>query len=200
MERDTTRPQDGYWKSKDSFQFPLQNGTYELEVTGFRPTEGNIVRTILFYVNVSPGQLEITSPEAGKTYEFNEFQDPKLPITVVAGQDYNNIEFQMYNESGYLITENTSLTYEGGLNAYHLNEYQFPDEAGKHLYTLQIFAHKIGGGVDSMAIDFYVKLPTVLDTVIQYGGPVAAVGAGIMVVNVVRRRGFKNPFRKGGNN
>ncbi len=190
---ETSNP--GYWEGT-SLSLPLQNGTFILEVTVTRPDSTTFTRSVTFTLDLGPGSIVIESPEQ-KRYSFNEFQTPELPVKVKAGIDYTKIWFRIRYANGTIYQDNTTLTFESGLNAYYLDKVTFPKIRGVSNYSIEVFGSKTNGQILVKTHHFQIKTPTIIDNALYVAVPTISVATIATVVKVgVGKGGFKNPFKK----
>ncbi|MDH5402030.1 MAG: hypothetical protein OEY49_06030, partial [Candidatus Heimdallarchaeota archaeon] len=181
--------QPGYWKGA-YLSLPLQNGTYELEVTAIKNDGSTVIRVVEFTLDLNVDRLDIISPES-KDYFFAI--NPKLPIEVQAGLIYNGVWFRMKFSNGTLLSGNHTLEYDTAMNSHYLAEYEFPNIQGKVNYTIEVFASKTNGEVVVTSVNFSIRIPTTVQTVAAVVGTVAVTAGAV----AAQRAGkFKNPFRK----
>lgn len=189
---ETSNP--GYWEGT-SLSLPLANGTYTLEITVTRPDLTTFARRVTFTIDLGPGSINILTPEE-RTYSFNELQDPQLPVKVEAGIEYTSLWFRVRLANGSILIDNTTLSFESGLNAYYNESIKFPKIRGTTNYTIEVFGEKTNGDILVKAHRFAIKTPTVLENVVLVAVPIVSVGAVAVIGKSVVSSGFKNPFKK----
>ncbi|MHA2502207.1 MAG: hypothetical protein ACXAE3_05010 [Candidatus Kariarchaeaceae archaeon] len=190
----------GYWKTQEGFSFTLTNGTYEVEIRALRSDGDVVTRTVSFTIFSNPDQLEIVTPKDGFDYQFSVINQTsiEIPIEVLAGESYNSTWFTIYDANGTILpgASNVSLTKEPGRGSYYLPAFEFPNIDGTAAYSMIVYAQQPNGQVVSVSSFFTIRTPSTLETVATIAAPIAGVA---VVTTVIRRAGFKNPFKKGGN-
>ena len=184
----------GYW-SGPNLILPPTNDSYVMEITAVIDGETK-TRTIYFEVDARVGQLEIETPKDRITYNFGEFDDPKLPVRVIGSLDISNMWFRIYTENGSLFMDNTTIPFDTQFNVFLYQDVSFPKIRGVTEYTIEVYAQSTSGDIFAVGSTFAIGYPTLVQNLVTVGAPVAVGTGAVVAITYGVKNGFKNPFKK----